>query len=66
MIESTILVQALPATNGSAFTWHQGEECFRVKSQIVTVQTETVGVIYLWDRSFKSELRACRKLSESS
>lgn len=66
MIESMIVLQGLPATISSENVWARGSGYFQGEAHTINVGTKMVVANYLWDGSFNSELKRCRKLSETS
>lgn len=66
MIESMIVLQGLPATISSEIVWARGSGYFQGDARSINVGTKKFVADYLWDGSFNSELKRCRKLSETS
>lgn len=66
MIESMIVLQDPPATISSENVWPRGSGYFQGDAHSINIRTKEFVADYLWDGSLNSELKRCRKLSESS
>ena len=66
MIESMIVLQGLPATISSEIVWGRGSGYFQGDAKSINIRTKEFVADYLWDGSFNSELKRCRRLSETS